>query len=93
MQLMPNTAYHITKDVSIKQDKNRLLRADYNLELGQKYVDYLMAKPIVDGNLFYMMTAYNAGPETLPNGKKIPVTGMIRFFSLRQYPPRKPGYI
>lgn len=43
MQLMPNTAYHITKDVSIKQDKNRLLRADYNLELGQKYVDYLMA--------------------------------------------------
>mgnify|MGYP001657477843 FL=1 len=70
MQLMPNTAYHITKDVSIKQDKNRLLRADYNLELGQKYVDYLMAKPIVDGNLFYMMTAYNAGPGNLAKWKK-----------------------
>ena len=70
MQLMPNTAYHITKDVSIKQDKNRLLRADYNLELGQKYVDYLMAKPIVDGNLFYIMTAYNAGPGNLAKWKK-----------------------
>lgn len=40
-----------------------------------------------------MMTAYNAGPGNLAKWKKIPATGMIRFFSLRQYPPRKPGYI
>ena len=70
MQLMPNTAYHITKDVSVKKNKNVLLDAEYNLELGQKYVNYLMEKSFIDGNLFYMMTAYNAGPGNLVKWKK-----------------------
>ncbi len=70
MQLMPNTAYHITKDISIKRDKSRLLRADYNLELGQKYIEYLLGKPYIEGNLFYMMTAYNAGPGNLVKWQK-----------------------
>lgn len=65
MQLMPGTAYHITRDASIRHDKNRLKKTDYNLELGQQYVSYLLDKPYVDGNLFYLMTAYNAGPGNL----------------------------
>ena len=70
MQLMPRTAYHITRDASLKRDKSRLLKPEYNLELGQKYVSYLLGKTFVDGNLFYMMTAYNAGPGNLLKWQK-----------------------
>ena len=65
MQLMPNTAYHISGDKSIKKQKNKLLNLDYNLQLGQKYVAYLLSKPFIEGNLFYMLTAYNGGPGNL----------------------------
>ena len=70
MQLMPRTAYHITKDANLKKDKSKLLRPKYNLKLGQKYVSYLLGKTFIDGNLFYMMTAYNAGPTNLLRWQK-----------------------
>ncbi len=70
MQLMPNTAYHITKDISLKRNSNKLLKPDVSLELGQRYVDYLMQKTFINGNLFYMMTAYNAGPGNLAKWQK-----------------------
>ena len=65
MQLMPNTAYHISGDKTLKKQKNKLLNLDYNLILGQKYVSYLLAKPFIEGNLFFMLTAYNGGPGNL----------------------------
>ncbi len=70
MQLMPNTAYHISGDSSVKKQKNKLLDLDYNLELGQRYVSYLLAKPFIEGNLFYMLTAYNGGPSNLVKWQK-----------------------
>lgn len=70
MQLMPNTAYHVSGDKSVKKQKNKLLNLDYNLELGQKYVSYLLNKPFIEGNLFYMLTAYNGGPGNLVKWKK-----------------------
>ncbi|MBR2922439.1 MAG: lytic transglycosylase domain-containing protein [Alphaproteobacteria bacterium] len=70
MQLMPNTAYHISGDKSVKKQKNKLLNLDYNLSLGQKYVSYLLSKPFIEGNLFYMLTAYNGGPGNLLKWKK-----------------------
>ena len=70
MQLMPNTAYHISGDKSIRRDKNKLLNMDYNLELGQKYISYLLEKPFIEGNLFYMLTAYNGGPGNLVKWQK-----------------------
>lgn len=70
MQLMPRTAYHITKDSNLRRNKDILKKADYNLELGQQYVGYLMDKSFVEGNLFYMMTAYNAGPGNLVKWQK-----------------------
>lgn len=70
MQLMPGTAYHITQDAGIRTDKNRLKKADYNLELGQKYISYLLDKPFINGNLFYLMVAYNAGPGNLVKWQK-----------------------
>lgn len=65
MQLLPSTAAHITKNISLKKDNSPLLEAEYNMALGQKYVNYLLEKPYIDGNLFYLMTAYNAGPGNL----------------------------
>lgn len=70
MQLMPNTAYHVTGDKKLKKDNSKLFNADYNLLVGQQYVDYLMAKTFIDGNLFFMLTAYNAGPGNLVKWQK-----------------------
>ena len=70
MQLMPNTAYHISGDKTVKKQKNKLLNLDYNLSLGQKYVSYLLSKPFIEGNLFYLLTAYNGGPGNLLKWKK-----------------------
>lgn len=65
MQLMPATAVHITKDKSLRKNQKALFEAEYNLELGQQYVSYLLGKPYINGNLFYLMVAYNAGPGNL----------------------------
>lgn len=70
MQLMPNTAYHISGDKSVKKNKDKLLDLDYNLELGQQYVSYLLNKPFIEGNLFYLLTAYNGGPGNLVKWQK-----------------------
>ena len=65
LQLLPNTAYHITKDKSLRRDCRPLYKAEYNLELGQQYIEYLLDKPFINSNLFYMLVAYNAGPGNL----------------------------
>ena len=70
MQLMPNTAYHITGDKSIKKERDRLLNPEYNLRLGQQYISYLLNKPFIEGNLFFMLTAYNGGPSNLVKWQK-----------------------
>lgn len=70
MQLMPNTAVYISGDKTIKRDKDKLYNPDFNLELGQKYVNYLLTKPFIEGNLFFMLSAYNAGPGNLVKWQK-----------------------
>lgn len=70
MQLMPNTAFHITKDKSLKKDYTPLLNKEYNLEVGQRYVNYLMEKSFINDNLFFLTTAYNAGPGNLIKWQK-----------------------
>lgn len=63
MQLMPRTAKFIGERQDV--DKNALLNPKLNLQLGQRYVDYLLRQPHVDGNLLYLAVAYNAGPGNL----------------------------
>lgn len=70
MQLLPNTAFHITKDRRLKNNITPLLDAEYNMELGQQYINYLLEKKFIDGNLFYLMAAYNAGPGNLVKWQK-----------------------
>lgn len=66
MQLMPDTAYHVTK----VRDNKALHNIGRNLEVGQMYMNYLSEKPFIEGNLFFLTMAYNAGPGNLLKWQK-----------------------
>ncbi|MBL4666454.1 MAG: lytic transglycosylase domain-containing protein, partial [Sneathiella sp.] len=71
MQLMPRTASYLAKDKSLRNRKNQaLFNPSYNLELGQKYLMYLMKDKTVATNLFHLTIAYNGGPGNLVKWKK-----------------------
>jgi soluble lytic murein transglycosylase-like protein len=61
MQLMPATAATLGGSTA----RERLADPQYNLALGQKYLSKLLAEDPVNGNLFYLAAAYNAGPGKL----------------------------
>jgi len=65
MQLLPSTAAYISGNKQLRRNRQKLFEIQYNLELGQNYVKYLLEKPFINGNLIYMLTAYNAGPGNL----------------------------
>jgi len=66
MQIMPGTAYHITKDSAYRRgNRDRLADPAHNLALGQTYLQELMGYSEPYGNLFQMAVAYNAGPGNL----------------------------
>ena len=65
MQIMPSTASFITRDLSLKKKKTKLYEEELNLKVGQMYIEYLLAFPNVNGNLFKFLLAYNAGPGNL----------------------------
>lgn len=65
MQLLPSTAAYISGNKKLRKNQQKLFQIQYNLDLGQDYVSYLMEKPFINGNLLYMLTAYNAGPGNL----------------------------
>ncbi len=70
MQLLSSTAFYVTKDRRLKENQASLFDAELNLDAGQRYVSYLLEKPYIDGNLFYLAAAYNAGPGNLQKWKK-----------------------
>lgn len=68
MQIMPKTA-------SFMQRKNGAYAGNItepvtNITLGQDYVEHLLTNPLVDGNLLYLLAAYNAGPGHLQEWTK-----------------------
>lgn len=66
MQLMPRTASFVAKDRSLRRSKaNTLFQPDLNLDIGQRYIQHLMADEGVRGNLFLLAAAYNGGPGNL----------------------------
>jgi soluble lytic murein transglycosylase-like protein len=65
MQLMPATARFVRKKLPDQLAKGSLFDPNYNVTLGQKYIEMLMDDPIVGENLFYLPIAYNAGPGNL----------------------------
>lgn len=66
MQLMPRTASFVAGDRSLRRrNKSKLYDPGFNLELGQKYLTYLLRDELVKGDLFHLAVAYNAGPGNL----------------------------
>jgi soluble lytic murein transglycosylase len=63
MQLMPRTARRYKKTVGDKQ----LVNPELNIELGTKYFTTLMKR--YDGNLVYVLSAYNAGEARVERWK------------------------
>jgi soluble lytic murein transglycosylase-like protein len=65
MQVMPATASFISGDASLRWQQSRLYDPDFNMALGQQYIEHLATLPVVEGNLFMLAGAYNAGPGNL----------------------------
>jgi soluble lytic murein transglycosylase-like protein len=66
MQLMPRTASYVDGARTYhKGGADALFAPELNLALGQKYVRYLLSLDEVEGNLVFMLAAYNAGPGRL----------------------------
>jgi soluble lytic murein transglycosylase-like protein len=65
MQLMPATAAHVAKIAGLRIGAEDVRDPVVNIDLGQKYLNGLMRDPAVEGNLFKLAVAYNAGPGKL----------------------------
>ncbi len=66
MQLMPATARFAARQERIKGvNSHTLLNPELNIALGQSYVQHLLTDDVVNGNIFYLLCAYNAGPGNL----------------------------
>lgn len=62
MQLMPATATYIAaEDTFDGRSRDLLYDPGLNLKLGQDYLEYLLAKDLIDDDLFRLAIAYNAG--------------------------------
>jgi soluble lytic murein transglycosylase len=65
MQVMPNTAYHVTQ-----QEDTELKNPNTNVTVGQKYIKELLSLQQVNQDLFSLAIAYNAGPGNLARWKR-----------------------
>jgi len=70
MQLMPATAGYMARKRFRGSRRNQLFDPGLNLDLGQRYVSYLLSDRRVQGNLFRLTTAYNGGPGNLMRWQK-----------------------
>ncbi|MBL4639305.1 MAG: lytic transglycosylase domain-containing protein [Kordiimonadaceae bacterium] len=66
MQVMPATARYISKKGSLlRKNRHRLYEPEFNMALGQRYINYLLDLDLVEGNLLMALAAYNGGPGSL----------------------------
>jgi len=66
MQLMPRTASFVAKDHSLRwSNTSKLFDPEFNLDLGQQYLTHLLEHDMINGDLFKLTIAYNAGPGNL----------------------------
>jgi len=69
MQLMPRTANYMDKGDDL-DERHELYDPALNMQLGQRYVSHLLDLDRVDGDLFRLLVAYNAGPGNLGKWRK-----------------------
>lgn len=66
MQVLPRTASYITGDRDLAgSEQNKLYDPNFNMEIGQMYIDRLMTTYGMGQNLFMLAVAYNGGPGNL----------------------------
>ncbi len=67
MQVMPATASYITNNRSLlrRANRNQLYEPEFNIALGQQYIEYLLGTQYVEDNLLMALAAYNGGPGSL----------------------------
>ncbi|MEX1147906.1 MAG: lytic transglycosylase domain-containing protein [Sphingomonadales bacterium] len=71
MQLMPRTASYISRDRTLQSaQRTRLYEPGLNMQLGQRYLDYLLNEKEYGGNLFFTASAYNGGPGNLSRWRR-----------------------
>lgn len=75
MQLMPQTASLMQKRITLNGEididhKSSAAEPVMNITLGQNYIQHLMETKMIEGNLFYLLASYNAGPGRLQDWKK-----------------------
>jgi len=70
MQLMPDSARLMAQRLKLDWDKKKLTEPEYNLALGQNYLQSLMNDKQIQGNLLFTAVAYNSGPGNLYKLKK-----------------------
>lgn len=73
MQLMPQTASLMQKNIggsTLASIAGNVSEPVANVTLGQQYVAHLLGNELVEGNLFYLLAAYNAGPGRLQEWKE-----------------------
>jgi soluble lytic murein transglycosylase len=63
MQLLPETAETVAKEMGRPHDRSWLVRGAYNIELGAHYLASLLAR--FKGSLPLAVAAYNCGPEAV----------------------------
>lgn len=64
MQLMPRTAAFVDEDDDL-DSRHELYVPELNIALGQRYLAHLLDLDRVEGDMFRLLAAYNAGPGTL----------------------------
>jgi soluble lytic murein transglycosylase len=63
MQLMPNTAKKVSKNLKIKYSLHKLKNnKNYNIKIGVAYLEYLLNK--FDNSKILIIASYNAGPNS-----------------------------
>lgn len=95
MQIMPETANYIAKKSATKflpipkgsfqSARHPLSEPVANITLGQSYIAYLLRNKAVNGNLFYLAAAYNAGPGRVAEWKKEGVNDPLLFLETLPY--------
>lgn len=85
MQIMPRTANAIAGASA----KDKLSEPEYNLALGQKYLAQLLTDEPVNGNLFLLAAAYNAGPGNLQKWLSASKSGNDPLLFIESLPSRE----
>jgi len=71
MQLMPRTAKFVARSTGMRlRERSKLYTPETNLELGQRYIEMLLAESDVSMNLFKLAVAWNGGPGNLRKWKR-----------------------